>query len=226
MENRTNSQIPQFRAVIFDLDGVLAETETVSFQILQKYIEPYSVNWDDYEKLIGKGGKSFAEWLKNHFNFEGTVDEIQASANTFRVEQIEQMYVPEMQGAAQLLQSLKEKHVKLAVASQSDIRWVRSVLRTSDLLKYFDSIVTSDEVDKPKPAPDIYLKAAKVLETPISDCLAFEDSLIGIDSAINAGIFTIQLRQSTPTPPFAETANLVVDSFLEFMKLAKFGSSD
>ena len=127
----------------------------------------------------------------------------------------------ETAGAAELLESLKERHVKLAVASQSDIRWVRSVLQTSDLLKYFDSIVTSDEVDKPKPAPDIYLKAAKILETPISDCLAFEDSLIGIDSAINAGIFTIQLRQSAPPPPFAETANLVVDSFPEFMRLAK-----
>ena len=69
--------------VIFDLDGVLAETETVSFQILKKYIEPDSVDWDDYEKLIGKGGKSFAKWLKTHFKFEGTVDEIQNNANTF-----------------------------------------------------------------------------------------------------------------------------------------------
>ena len=100
------------------------------------------------------------------------------------------------------------------------------MLLTSDLLEYFDSIVTSDEVDKPKPAPDIYLKAAKILETPISDCLAFEDSLIGIDSAVNAGIFTIQLRQSIPPPPFAETANLVVYSFVEFMKLVKFESID
>lgn len=226
MKNQTGQQIPRFRAVIFDLDGVLAETETVSFQILKKYIEPHSVDWDDYEKLIGKGSKSFAEWLKTHFDFEGTVDEIQNNANTFRVEQIEQMHVPEMPGASELLESLKERHVKLAVASQSDIRWVRSVLQTSDLLEYFDSIVTSDEVDKPKPAPDIYLKAAKILETPISDCLAFEDSLIGIDSAINAGIFTIQLRQSTPPPPFAETANLVVDSFPEFMQLAKLKASN
>ena len=69
MKNQTGQQIPRFRAVIFDLDGVLAETETVSFQILKKYIEPYSVDWDDYEKLIGKGGKSFAEWLKTHFDF-------------------------------------------------------------------------------------------------------------------------------------------------------------
>ena len=176
--------------------------------------------------MIGKGSKSIAEWLKTHFDFEGTVDEIQNNANTFRVEQIEQMHVPDMPGASELLESLKERHVKLAVASQSDIRWVRSVLQTTDLLEYFDSIVTSDEVDKPKPAPDIYLKAAKILETPISDCLAFEDSLIGIDSAVNAGIFTIQLRQSTPPPPFAETANLVVDSFPEFMQLAKLKASN
>ena len=107
MKNQTRQQIPRFQAVIFDLDGVLAETETVSFQILKKYIEPHSVDWDDYEQLIGKGSKSFAEWLKTHFDYEGTVDEIQNNANTFRVEQIEQMHVPGMPGAAELLQSLK-----------------------------------------------------------------------------------------------------------------------
>jgi len=204
-------------AVIFDLDGVLADTEPVSFQILSDFIAPQEVTWATYQTLIGKSSVDFAIWLKKTYKYSEPVEMLQSTANQYREDRISGMIVPEMLGASALINQLKQSGLKLAVASQSSKKWVDAILNSSSLEHFFDLVITADEVDQPKPAPDIYIQAASRLAVSPRKCIVFEDSLTGVTSALSAGMLTVQLRQATPQPPVAVEADLVINSFAEFL---------
>jgi len=204
-------------AVIFDLDGVLADTEPVSFQILSDFIAPQEVTWATYQTLIGKSSVDFAIWLKKTYKYSEPAEKLQSTANQYREDRISGMIVPEMLGASALINQLKQSGLKLAVASQSSKKWVDAILNSSSLEHFFDLVITADEVDQPKPAPDIYIQAASRLAVSPRKCIVFEDSLTGVTSALSAGMLTVQLRQATPQPPVAVEADLVINSFAEFL---------
>jgi HAD superfamily hydrolase (TIGR01509 family) len=204
-------------AVIFDLDGVLADTEPVSFQILSDFIAPQEVTWATYQTLIGKSSVDFAIWLKKTYKYSEPAEMLQSTANQYREDRISGMIVPEMLGASALINQLKQSGLKLAVASQSSKKWVDAILNSSSLEHFFDLVITADEVDQPKPAPDIYIQAASRLAVSPRKCIVFEDSLTGVTSALSAGMLTVQLRQATPQPPVAVEADLVINSFAEFL---------
>lgn len=217
MMTRFNSSVLGMHAAIFDLDGVLADTEPVSFQILRDFIAPKEITWATYQALIGKSGRDFAAWLKETYEFNESVDMLQAAANQYREDRIREMSVPEMPGVSALITHLKQNDMKLAVASQSSTKWVNAILKSSNLESFFDLVITADEVKRPKPCPDIYIEAATRLEVIPKKCVVFEDSLTGITSALSAKMLTIQLRQATPQPPVAIGADLVINSFDEFL---------
>jgi HAD superfamily hydrolase (TIGR01509 family) len=204
-------------AVIFDLDGVLADTEPVSFQILSDFIAPQEVTWATYQTLIGKSSVDFAIWLKKTYKYSEPAEMLQSTANQYREDRISGMIVPEMLGASALINQLKQSGLKLAVASQSSKKWVDAILNSSNIEHFFDLVITADEVDQPKPAPDIYIQAASRLAVSPRKCIVFEDSLTGVTSALSAGMLTVQLRQATPQPPVAVEADLVINSFAEFL---------
>ena len=200
-------------AAIFDLDGVLADTEPISFEILRNFVAPHEVTWATYQTLIGKSGLDFAIWLKENYPFTEPVDKLQAAANLYRETKVSEILIQEMPGATALITHLKQNGLKLAVASNSSKKWVNAILKSSNLELFFDLVITADEVARPKPAPDIYVQAASQLEVLPEKCMVFEDSLAGVNAALSAKMLTIQLRQATPQPPMAHDADLVIDSF-------------
>lgn len=204
-------------AVIFDLDGVLADTEPVSFQILRDFIAPQEVTWATYKTLLGKSSVDFAIWLKETYKYSEPAEMLRSTANQYREDRISGILVPEMPGASALISQLKQDGIKLAVASQSSKKWVKAILKSSNLEQFFDLVITADEVDQPKPAPDIYIQAASWLAVLPKKCIVFEDSLTGVTSALSARMLTVQLRQATPQPPVAVEADLVINSFAEFL---------
>ena len=212
-----NSFLLEAEAAIFDLDGVLADTEPISFQILRDFIAPNEVTWTTYQTLIGKSGLDFAVWLKKTYEFSEPVDALQAAANHYRETKVSEILVQEMPGAAALITHLKQNGIKIAVASNSSKKWVMAILKSSNLEPFFVLVITADEVARPKPAPDIYIQAATQLEVLPKKCIVFEDSLAGVNAALSAKMLTVQLRQATPQPPMADGADLVIDSFADFL---------
>ena len=94
-------------------------------------------------------------------------------------------------GVIELISELKDKGVKLAIASSGRKQSVINVLKELDIFKNFDFIMTGDDVIKSKPDPEIYLRTAQALQTDIKKCIVIEDSFAGISSAVDAGAFVI-----------------------------------
>ena len=119
-------------------------------------------------------------------------------------------------GVRELLGDLREHGVPIAVASSSLPSWIEALLGGLGLREAFDALVSATMVEHPKPAPDIYLEAARRLATPPERCIAIEDTPTGLASAKAAGMLTVQVRaSSTAWEPLPE-ADIVLRTLREF----------
>jgi HAD superfamily hydrolase (TIGR01509 family) len=119
-------------------------------------------------------------------------------------------------GVAELLGRLRKRDIPVGLASASLRNWVDTTLRGLGLNGAFAVTVTASEVEHSKPAPDLYVTAAKRLGVSPGDCLAFEDTPSGIASAQGAGMFAVQVRaSSTALPPLPE-ADMVIEEYAQF----------
>lgn len=179
----------QFDAVIFDLDGTLVDSMWVWEKIDQTFLGRRNIEVPkDMEKDLE--GKSFTEtaiYFKERFRLDMSVEEIKAEWNemawSFYTEQ-----VPLKKGIKEFLEALKERQVKMGIATSNSIQLVEAVLKVLGIEKYFEQIRTSCEVGKGKPFPDIYLKVAEDLQVEPERCLVFEDIPNGIRAGKNAGM--------------------------------------
>jgi len=177
------------KAVIFDKDGLMFDTEIVFVKA-----------WDYAgEKIgIGKAGYMIFKTLGMHvsmarhiwygeFGDKYNEQELRKYTREFITNYYEENPIPIKKGLYNLLDYLKNKGYKLAVASSAPRYEVEDHLIKSDTMKYFDVIICGDMVTKSKPDPEIYIKAAELLGEKPEDCCALEDSRSGLHSAYNAG---------------------------------------
>ena len=95
-----------------------------------------------------------------------------------------------------ILSHLKKNNIKIAIASSSPYNIIYKMLSINDIDSYFDVIVSGNDVQAKKPSPDIYFETLKRLELPSNDCIVIEDSLVGIQAAINAGLYVIAVKEN------------------------------
>lgn len=182
-------KIPEnIKAVIFDLDGLLIDSEpywTESIVLLfKKHKKKFLIKYK--RKAHGRGAREAIEVYKNDAGLAGDTDELVAERRSILYE----ILLPNvllMTGAAKIVESFQRKGKKLAVASGGYPRKkVIEILRKLQILDFFIVIVSSDEVKKGKPEPDVFLKAAKRLRVIPDECLVFEDAPSGIIAAKRA----------------------------------------
>jgi len=178
--------------VIFDCDGVLLETEPrwtlVETQLFAKYGRPYG--HEEKLQLIGTGlggtGKQFETMLDQPGRAAELLSElIELAAAEFA------RGVEPMKGALGMVEELRGLGRPMAIASNSFHRLVDLALKGSSLRDAFDVIVAADDVDEPKPAPDLFLEACRRLGARPEEAVAVEDSPTGVASARAAGLFVI-----------------------------------
>jgi HAD superfamily hydrolase (TIGR01509 family) len=174
------------RAVVFDLDGVLIDSEPVWREVEAEVAEEFGFTYSDElaHRLHGRGVRGVADIVAEQL---GDPDRALAAAHAMVDRMIERGSagrVPIMPGAPELVEALRAM-VKVAVASNSVRRYVEGSIAS---LGRFDAVVAGDEVTNPKPAPDIYLLAAEHLGLRPEECVAVEDSPVGIESARAAGM--------------------------------------
>lgn len=201
-------------AVVFDCDGVLLETEPrwtiVETELFKNYGRPYGQ--EEKLQLIGTGlggtGKQFETMLEQPGRASELLEElIELAAAEFA------RGVDPMDGAVELVTELRDLGRPMAVASNSFHRLVDLALKGSALRDAFDVVVAADDVENPKPAPDLFLEACRRLGADPSEAVAVEDSPTGVASARAAGLFVIGI------PSWAEVrlddADLVAASLRE-----------
>ncbi|MBN1266084.1 MAG: HAD family phosphatase [Anaerolineales bacterium] len=189
----------QIEAVIFDLDGVLVQSERVSWKTWLDFLQEFGKEMgdDDYRSLIGTHNS--AEFIRTRLNLPLSAEEISQDHQRRVLEAIEHG-VPVTKGTEALLADLSSRSLPLAVASNSHRHYVLRVLELTGLAQYFQAVVTRDDVPLGKPAPDVYLEAAARLGIPAKDCMAVEDSPVGLEAAVAAEMVSIAI----PNPDLQE----------------------
>lgn len=189
------------KAVIFDKDGVLIDTEPGIVLATQKTLEHFGgkAEWYSLEDRIWSGGIpakiTFEKLFKEH-NMEVNVDEVNEFYHNYHIEFLNQNPVKVFEGVKELLAALKNEGVKIAVATGSNKIKSDLNLKQAGLENVFDTTVTSDEVVNPKPAPDSFLEAAKRVGADPSESVVVGDSHNDRLGAKGAGMKFVLIRHT------------------------------
>ncbi|SPT52283.1 HAD family hydrolase [Actinomadura madurae] len=192
------------QAIVFDLDGVLIDSEPVWEEVRRAYVAGRGGRWlpDTQERLMGMSTEEWADYIATDL-----VDGVTAEEVAYEViDHMTQRYEagpPMLPGAEAAVRRMAE-HRPLGLASSSPRALIDLVLGKVGVESLFRATVSTEEVDRGKPAPDGYLAVAAQLDVPAGDCVAVEDSSNGIRSAHAAGMTVIAIpRPAHPPAPDA-----------------------
>ncbi len=186
------------QGAIFDMDGLLLDTERMYRASWEKSAEQFGLvhNPDFPRAVCGSSGMHMQEIILQYYP---QVDAKAFAADCIlRVERELQTHVPIKVGVFEILRYFKQHGVKIAVASSSKRETVKSNLDKVGILSYFDAVVSGDQVEHGKPAPDIFLLAAQQIGCAPEDCYVFEDGTNGIRAGAAAGCATVMIPDLTP----------------------------
>ena len=178
------------KAVIFDLDGTLVDSMWVWKEIDVRFLGRYGLEVPQglNDELEGYSFHETAMYFKRRFKeIPLTVEEIMQTWNHMASD----IYIHEIklkEGVKEFISYLKERDIKLAIATSNSRKLAKDCLRSKGILEAFDYICTSDEVPKGKPEPDVYLQAAKMINTKPEQSLVFEDIPYGLLAGKRAGM--------------------------------------
>ncbi|MCQ2483179.1 MAG: HAD family phosphatase [Clostridia bacterium] len=203
------------KAVIFDMDGVIFDSERAVFNGWKEIAEKYGFKDLEipYMKCIGVNAAStrkiFLDFYGNDFPYDDYCREQSANYHA----KYDNGRLPLKPGVFELLDYLKKEGYCTAIASSTRTAVVENQIRDAGLLKYFNLIVGGDQVAKSKPEPDIFLKAAEGLGSDFSDVYVVEDSYNGIRAAFKAGMKPIMIPDMLPADDeMREKAAVVLDN--------------
>lgn len=203
-------------AVIFDMDGLMIDSERVSIRCWTQAARELQLPIDDgfWLRMVGLGDRDCERLLLQH------IDATQVAALFARCHELYEAQthagLPLRPGILELLQLLHEHAIPRAVATSTREPRASRKLQAAGLLPFFEVVVTSSDVSHPKPAPDIYLLAAHKLGKDPARCLALEDSPAGIRAAVGAGMTAIQVPDLVhPDDDLRALGHRIVDSLAD-----------
>lgn len=187
------------QAVVFDLDGVMINSEVLSFKAWQDILKPYGIELTevDYARIIGMDLET-----SNRFMLETTGIPLDMPALQQEMAQTFMAYVENelepMPGLEELVAALVERNIPIAVASNSPGDYVLYTLELIGIRDKLQAVVAREQVALGKPAPDVYLEAASQLVVSPGNCLAVEDTPIGLQAALAAGMVSVAVAAEAP----------------------------
>lgn len=200
------------RAVIFDMDGLLIDSERAILESWRETAAAQSLQLDDslWLSMVGLHETGCAELLNGLLGAE-RAERLTLQCKLDYDRKVE-LGLPLKAGARELLQDLSERGIPLAVATSTRGERARIKLARSGIDGYFSHVVTSSDVVHAKPAPDLYLLAAQRLGLPSEECIALEDSEFGVRAACAAGMRVIQIPDLVPATDLTRSLATVVES--------------
>lgn len=200
---------PTIKAVIFDHDGTLVNSEPVHWHCWTQVLRPFGLklSQEEYRRnLSGMPSSVSATWIADKFNLDVNPGALLTTKQKLLREFLTNHAYPLMPGVAQLLDDLSRKPILMAVASGADRTEVHRTLEFHGFARHFAAVATQNDVSNNKPAPDVYLHATRQLGLQPHECVAIEDSDNGEKSARAANIFCLRLHPETTAEPQARVA--------------------
>ncbi len=190
------------KAVIFDMDGVLIDSEPVHMEAFRRMLHELSIEFDRdyYLQFIGSTTNHMWDKLMKDYGLKLTKDELMEMSDRNVREINGEAGYPVIPYVTKLIENISRAGIKLAVASSSGIERIKDTLSKMQVGQFFDVIVSGNQVKNPKPAPDTFLKAAELLMVAPSECIVVEDSLNGMKAAKNAGMVCVMYEGGNSLP--------------------------
>jgi HAD superfamily hydrolase (TIGR01509 family) len=210
------------RAVIFDLDGVLADSEPWWNEVDAKLLAEYGITYhgEYHQNVLGVSYRLAVEFYKKAFGLSVPIEELMRRRGEIAVEFFANR-VDLFPSTKSVLKELWQRDLRLAVATSSVSASARPFLDRHELTPFFEVIVTGEEVERGKPHPDIYLRAAQKLDVAADACLVIEDSLSGISAAKAAKMRVVAIPDTRFVDPHdhGKEADYVLTSLSEIPPL-------
>jgi beta-phosphoglucomutase len=185
------------KAVVFDMDGVIVDTEPLSFKthsiILERYGEIYTSEF--HRSTMGNSISEVYRKIKEQFNISEDEEEFAILRKNIFGELLNKE-LKIINGLFPLLKNIRDKRIKCAVATGNNRYITEKIFKQLDILDYFDFIICSEEIKHSKPDPWVYKFVTEKLDIAAEDCIVLEDSKNGILSAINAGCNVIAVNST------------------------------
>ncbi|MDD3662183.1 MAG: HAD family phosphatase [Candidatus Dojkabacteria bacterium] len=227
-ETLLKEQIKRTTTYIFDLDGTVVDLENLNFDSFRRAIEEQvcrKLTWDEYQTYIsGRGSRAGLQaYLSAQVIDTGMAEEIQKRFWTFKEETLKTRFsdvVTVMPGIRELLSLLRAKSRRTCLATSSGPQFT-SLILNGTALNVFDRILTRQDVDNTKPAPDIFLHALAELHSRAETSIVFEDSHSGIEAAQRSGIFTVGVVTPGRNESYTAKADALITSYLDILEAVK-----
>ncbi len=223
LKNKLHSLLAQSKGTIFDFDGLLADSEPYHYKAYNEVFERYghTLNKEEYWVEWTSKGKGIAGEIERH-NLKLNVDPVDLRKQKFEVysrfcQSGEIKLFPLAQSMAE---TLSVDH-KLAIASGSWVKDIRSILKNANALNLFPVILGKESAPREKPHPDIFLNAAEELGCAANECFVLEDALKGLNAAKEAGMPCIILRNPLNRNINFDGAELIFESLTDFVAALK-----
>lgn len=207
---------PKNIAALFDMDGVIVHTNPYHKKAFKIFLDKHDISISDQELKDHVYGRTNAEIFPYIFKDKYTPEKGKEWADEkeaiFR--DLYKKDVEPVSGLLDFLDELQRREIKAAVGTSAPIENLDFIMDSLDLRHYFDAFLHSADVSEGKPNPEIYLKAARRLDTDPDFCVVFEDSVAGVKAGLNANMKVVAVA-TTHTPEEFEGAHMVIKNFDE-----------
>ena len=206
------------KAVIFDMDGVLLDSEPFHYFIEGEIYKSLGIFIPEEIRVnfVGLGNKEMWTFIKNKYALKQSIEELTQLNDRERFSYMSQLTgLTPNPGVQNLLEELKKNNIKIALASSSPKEVIDILIGKINLLEYFDLMVSGDAFKKGKPEPDIFIQTAKLLNEDAANCIVIEDSTNGIKAAKAAMMKCIAYKNKNTRGQDISLADLAIDDFSE-----------